>query len=91
MPPKNIQAVTPWWGGTVSHYETTNHTRYACLLHVANIMDDVVGCVGLGRTLGMYKGKWGAMSSGPAVQRFNSLLASVDEQHTLEIAWDKDT
>ena len=32
--------------------------RYACLMHKANWVDDVVGCIGAGEALGFGKGKW---------------------------------
>lgn len=44
--------------------------RTAILIHVANTMDDVEGCIGLGDELGMVNNKWAVMNSGNTLQKF---------------------
>ncbi len=60
-------------GGTVSLQEDSNFQRSAILFHAANTMDDLRGCIGLGRSLGYVGNKWAITSSSNAVKEFLSL------------------
>ena len=39
-------------------------------IHRANTMDDLLGCIGLGKKWGFINGKWGVASSKPTYQAF---------------------
>lgn len=75
-------------GGTVSEQKQDGFARYACLFHTANTIQDVVGCVGLGRALGFVGGLWAVTSSSATMKEFESRLKeSNDLTHTLDIVW----
>lgn len=48
--------------------------RSAILIHAANTIDDLKGCIGLGTTLGFYRSKWAVLNSKPTVEKFNALM-----------------
>jgi len=60
-------------GGTVSLFPDNTHARSAILFHKANTMDDLLGCIGLGKSLGYMNAKWAVTSSGIAMQEFLDL------------------
>lgn len=63
----------PTWaivGGSVTLYPTATSKRSLVLIHTANTMDDLLGCIGLGSTLGTIKGKWGVVNSKATVNTF---------------------
>lgn len=60
-------------GGTVSLQEDPKSQRSFILFHAANTMDDLMGCIGLGRSLGYINNKWAITSSAQAVKEFLSL------------------
>lgn len=57
-------------GGTVAVYEDGVAKRSAILIHPANVMDDLNGCIGLGNELGFYKQKWAVLNSKKTVADF---------------------
>lgn len=76
----------PTWaivGGTVSLQPDGKAKRSLVLIHPANTMDDLLGCIGLGATLGSVNGKWGVVSSKPTVAAF--LAATKGKKLKLEI------
>lgn len=46
-------------------------------IHVANTMDDVIGCVGVGEGLGYIKGKWSVTYSKMAYKAFMPAMAGI--------------
>jgi hypothetical protein len=60
-------------GDTVSLFPNNTHQRSAILFHKANTMDDLLGCIGLGKSLGYINGKWAVTSSTPAITEFLNL------------------
>lgn len=70
-------------GDTVSLYPEPGKARSAILIHAGNTMDDLLGCVALGRSLGTVNGKWAVTSSRPAVDEF--LRITKDKQLNLII------
>jgi hypothetical protein len=60
-------------GGTVSLFDDPKFQRSAILFHLANTMDDLRGCIGLGRSLGYINKKWAIVSSDKSVKEFLSL------------------
>ena len=66
----------PTWavvGGTVSLFPTATSKRSAILIHKANTMDDLMGCIGLGVSLGFVKNKWAVLNSKKATTEFLAL------------------
>jgi hypothetical protein len=66
----------PTWavvGGTVSLFPEPGKARAAVLIHVGNTMDDLLGCIALGSTLGTVNGKWAVLNSTATVNSFLSL------------------
>lgn len=71
----------------VYHYEDSDSTRFACLIHVANYPHEVVGCIGPGLTLTQELPKGlGVTNSGNSMNKLRELLPR-DEDHTITIAW----
>lgn len=68
-------------GGTVSLHPTTTSKRSYILFHPANTMDDLEGCVGLGRSLGWVNNKWAIVDSGSVVKQF--LALNIPDKTTL--------
>lgn len=60
-------------GETVSLFPDNTHARSAILFHKANTMDDLLGCIGLGKSLGYMNAKWAITSSTLAMQEFLTL------------------
>jgi hypothetical protein len=63
--------------------------RSAILFHVANYVDDVVGCIGPGLKSGILDGKQAVLSSGAAMSRLRQTLES--GRHNLVIRPTKGT
>ena len=66
----------PTWaviGDTVSLFPEPGKARASVLIHPANTMDDLMGCIGLGSTLGTVNGKWGVLNSRGTVETFRSI------------------
>ena len=62
--------------GNYPAYEVCNVPgRSAILIHVANTMDEVQGCVAPGTNLGYIKGKWAVSASRSA---FGAFMATMD-------------
>lgn len=62
----------PTWaviGDTVSLFPS-NKARSAILIHPGNTMDDLLGCIALGSTLGTVNGKWAVLNSVNTVNEF---------------------
>lgn len=56
----------PTWavvGDTVSLFPEAGKARAAVLIHKANTMDDLLGCIALGSALGTVNGKWAILNS----------------------------
>lgn len=56
-------------GDTVSVYPGTK-ARSLVLIHAANTMDDLLGCIALGSTLGTVNDKWAVINSRATVNEF---------------------
>lgn len=69
--------VSPRFGRTIE--VTGVPERSEILFHVANTMDDLEGCIGLGESLGVLAGKWAVHGSRNALHRFHAALEGVDE------------
>jgi hypothetical protein len=65
-------------GETVSLFPDTTHKRSAVLIHPANVMSDLEGCIGLGDSLGYVKSQWGVLNSAVTLKAFFSKLGSLD-------------
>lgn len=66
-------------GNGVTIASTPTSKRSAILIHPANTIDDLKGCVGLGTTLGFYRSKWAVLNSKPTVEKFNSLMEQYND------------
>ncbi len=53
-------------------------------IHVGNTMDDIIGCIAPGKSLGYVGGKWGVTSSKKALQEFMKAMGEI-ELSTLNI------
>lgn len=60
-------------GGTVSLFPNNKFKRSAILFHVGNTMDDLLGCIALGRSLGWVNNKWAITGSQHAMTDFLQL------------------
>lgn len=63
----------PTWaviGGDITLFPTPTSSRSAILIHKGNTMDDLLGCIALGSTLGFVNGKWGVLNSTTTVNSF---------------------
>lgn len=67
----------------VFHFDHYAAKRTAILIHVANTMDDLNGCIGLGMKFGCLEGKWAVLRSKLAV---NTALSAVEEGDKLIIS-----
>lgn len=56
-------------GGTVSLYQSDEHTRYAVLFHAANLVEELHGCIAPGKRCGVIGQQWAVMQSRVAMQR----------------------
>lgn len=70
-------------GDTVSLFPAPGIARSAVLIHPGNTMDDLLGCIALGSTLGTVNGKWGVLNSKATVETFRSITKG--KNLTLEI------
>lgn len=61
-------------GGTVSQYPDGVAKRSAILIHPANEMNDLEGCIGLGDMLGYIRAKWAVLNSGITIKKFYALM-----------------
>ena len=61
-------------GGTVSEVPNGISKRSAILIHPANEMNDLQGCIGLGTSLGMVRNNWAVLNSVPTVRKFYEIL-----------------
>lgn len=69
-------------GGTVTcHHEGAHRTR--CAFHIANVFDDVDGCVGVGRGLGYLDRKWAVSGSRDALKDLYKLIGG--QNHLIDI------
>jgi hypothetical protein len=65
-------------GGTVSLFPDSKSKRSAILVHPANTMDDLQGCIGLGTSRGVVRNKWAVVNSGSAVTQFQNALKGLN-------------
>jgi len=72
---KRVQS--PKFGDTFEVMDVPGRTHI--LFHVANVKDDLHGCIGLGLYLGVAYNKWAVTSSRLAIQKFAGLTTGVDE------------
>lgn len=72
-------------GGTVTPYPDAHSVRSAVLIHPANVMSDVEGCIGLGDTLGYVKSLWGVLNSQVTTKAFYALLSKTDNNFPITI------
>lgn len=75
--------VPPSWGGHswyLSGATVGVHTghRTRCCLHIANVADNVEGCVGVGQRLGVVSGQWAVLSSADALTQLLGLVGPED-------------
>lgn len=68
---------SPSKGRTIEIQRVPN--RDHILFHVANTIDDLEGCVGLGSKLGALGGKWAVLNSRPAINNFKAALLRTEE------------
>ena len=71
----------PTWaliGETVSLYPEPGKTRSAILIHAGNTMDDLLGCIALGSSLGTVHGKWAVLNSVKTVNAFKEVTKGKD-------------
>lgn len=72
------------------HYEAFEicdvPNRSRILIHVGNTMDDLKGCVAVGRDLGWINDRWAVTNSRDTYQRFMQELDGTDET-TINIVW----
>ena len=61
-------------GRTVSQYPDGHSERSAILIHPANEMNDLAGCIGLGLSLGFIRNNWAVLTSVPTVKKFYDIL-----------------
>ena len=59
--------------------------RTACLIHVANKVAELRGCIALGMERALSGGEWEVRRSRLAVDRFYAMVPWLDDEHTLEI------
>lgn len=68
--------------GEVNKYD--HLTRYACILHKANLSSELRGCIAPGRDRWFYKDHWAISSSGDAL---DDLLKDLHDGDSLIISW----
>lgn len=72
--------------GNYSVYELLDVPgRSLIKIHIANTMDDVIGCIGVGKGLGYVDSKWAVTRSRMAHDEFMAAMGDVDEG-TIKIA-----
>lgn len=73
--------------GGYDAYEIEDVPRRSLIkIHVANIMTDVLGCIGLGTELGVVSNKWAVLNSRRAFDGFMEALDG-DAQAIINITW----
>jgi hypothetical protein len=76
-----------------SRYETFEilevPNRWLIKIHIANAMDDLLGCVGLGYRLGCVRGLWAVQRSRAAFTDFMDMLESEDSG-SIRVAFDNE-
>ena len=63
--------------------------RTFIMMHVANTMDDLEGCVGLGLAPAFIKGKWAVSSSRSAFKQFMEAMSEQSPAASILIEFDK--
>lgn len=61
-------------GGSVSLSPSPNHQRSAILIHQGNTMDELLGCIAVGDSLGMVNGRWAVLNSVRTLGRFHAAI-----------------
>ena len=61
----------------VYHYPAPGSKRTVILIHVANTIRDIEGCIGLGMDLGCVAGRWAVIDSNRATKRAYQVCAPV--------------
>ena len=75
-------------GGYHTYEVTEVPGRSEIKIHVANTMDDVIGCIGVGQGLGFVDGKWAVTRSKVAFEALMAVLSdTLPGTHDLEITW----
>lgn len=72
-------------GGDVALQEDGKANRAAILIHVANTIDDVEGCIGLGSSLGWIKDKWAIVNSTATVKKFLEIVPAEGLNLTIKL------
>ena len=72
-------------GETVSMYLDERKSRYACLIHPANVPSQVSGCLALGSTSYVAQGQWGVGRSKQTVDEFEQRLRADGDTHEVRI------
>lgn len=62
----------------MSLFPAPNAQRSAILIHQANTMDELLGCVGVGDSLGMVKGRWAVLNSVVTLRAFLAEVPNAD-------------
>jgi len=62
-------------GVTLAANNSDPNNRYAILIHPANTMNDIEGCIGLGSSLGYVANKWAVLSSRKTTREFLSFFS----------------
>lgn len=70
----------------IYHYPNEKAKRDLILLHPANTMDDVIGCIGIGEGLGFIKNKWAITKSRKSTEYIMRLLYK-ENYNKLTIKW----
>lgn len=70
-----VYAIT---GCTVSLFPDAIHARSSVLIHPANTIDDIEGCIGLGTDTGCINSKWGVINSVSTIKAFMDSLNGED-------------
>ena len=66
--------------GGYETFELTNvPARSLIKIHKGNTMDDVLGCIALGKGLGYISNKWAVTYSGNAFRTFIDMMANIDQ------------
>jgi hypothetical protein len=61
------------------------HDRTNIEIHIANTMDDLQGCIGVGEELGFVKGKWAVTNSRATYEKLMEVIGDTD--CTVRIEW----
>ena len=75
---------SPKFGNTFEICDVPNRTHI--LFHKANIISDLLGCIGLGEEFGILNGKTAILASGRAFAEFMERTKGIDE-FKLSIFW----